>query len=329
MDADLTAPHVVRLDDTPDVSFLIASFDAETFLEDAVASAVAQIGVTIEVLIVDDHSRDGSWPLAQRLAAGDGRIRALRTPTNAGPGGARNVAIAAARGRWLAVLDSDDLLDPARSRRLIDAAEAAGADIVADDLFVFPDGAPQQVRRFLGETAGPSNEWIDLDRYFRGTRMFGPTPDLGFLKPMIRADFLARHGLHYDESLRIAEDDALVVSLLRAGGRYLLVPEPLYRYRKHGASISHRLSTDHVDRMMAAGERLRWELASDPAATRALAPRHRALRRAWAFTHLIDALKRRDARRAIGIASAYPTMLPLLRMPAAAVIRRLLRRQSA
>jgi succinoglycan biosynthesis protein ExoO len=129
--------------------------------------------------------------------------------------------------------------------------------------------------------------------------------------------------------LRIAEDDALIVALLRARAHYLLVPEPLYRYRKHGASISHRLSTDHVDRMMAAGDRLRQELASDPAAARALSPRHRALRRAWAFTHLIDALKHRDVRRAIRIAAAHPTMLPLLRMPAAAALHRLKRRRSA
>jgi len=324
MKADTTA-----LRDQIDVSFLVASFNGRDYLGEAVASALAQQGVTVEVLVVDDHSSDGSWPLAQQLAAADPRVLALRTPANLGPAAARNVAIAAARGRWLAVLDSDDLIDPERSQRLVEIAEAGGADVVADDLLVFADGSPDAPRRFLGAAAPRAAEWIDLESYFRGTRMYGRSPDLGFLKPMIRADFLRRRGIRYDETLRIAEDDALIVQLLRAGARYLLVPDALYRYRKHGTSISHRLSTAHVDKMMAAGERLRGDLQNDRAATRALLPRHRALRRAWAFTHLIEALKRRDARRAVAIAAAYPTMLPLLRMPAAAALRRLWGRRSA
>jgi succinoglycan biosynthesis protein ExoO len=308
----------------PDVSFLVACFNARAYLAEAVASALAQRDVTVEVLIVDDHSTDDSWRLVQHLAAADGRVRALRTPANMGPAGARNVAIEAARGRWLAILDSDDILESVRSRRLIDAADEVRADVVADDLMVFTDGALEASRRFLGGSPGQSG-WIDLERYLAGTRMFGRSPDLGFLKPMIRADFLRRHRVTYDETLRIAEDDALIVRLLRSGARYLLVQEPLYRYRKHEGSISHRLSADHVDRMMAAGEKLREELRGNEAAARALAPRHRALRRAWAFTHLIDALKARDPLRAVAIAAAHPTMLPLLRMPASAALERLFR----
>ncbi|MDB5688825.1 MAG: hypothetical protein JWL91_701 [Sphingomonas bacterium] len=312
--------------DAPDVSFLIACYNGRAYLADAVGSALAQEGVAVEVVVVDDHSSDDSLALARGLAAADHRVRVLQTAANAGPAGARNVAMAAARGTWLAVLDADDRIEPQRSRRLIDAADAACADMIADDLLVFSDGAPDVERRFLGNRRRADDDgWITIERYFTQTRMFGRTPDLGFLKPMLRAGFVRAHGIRYDESLRIAEDDALVIRLLRAGARYRLVREPLYRYRKHAGSISHRLSVDHVDRMMAAGDALAGSLRSDAAAA-AYAGRHRALRRAWAFTHLIDALKRRHAGRAIAIALRHPTMLPLLRMPIRGLARKFLHR---
>ena len=101
----------------PDVSFLVASYNSAAYLAAATASALAQRDVAIEVVIVDDGSSDGSRELAAALAARDGRVLCLGTPVNRGPAGARNLALAAARGRWLAVLDSDDLIDPDRSRR--------------------------------------------------------------------------------------------------------------------------------------------------------------------------------------------------------------------
>ncbi|MDB5683354.1 MAG: epsH [Sphingomonas bacterium] len=308
---------------SPDISFLVASYNAAAFLEQAVRSALAQRGVRVEVLIVDDGSTDESRRIAQDLAAEDPRVRCLRTPVNLGPAGARNIAVDAARGTWLAVLDSDDRIDPYRSCRLIEAAEQAKADMIADDLLVFDGSAGEAARRFLDPARAAAPGWIGLERYFAETRMFGRTPDLGFLKPMIRADFLRAHGIRYDESLRIAEDDALIVRLLLAGARYWLLPEPLYHYRKHASSISHRLSVDHVDRMMAAGERLKEVVRASGRGAAALAPRHRALRRAWAFTHLVEHLKHRRLGSAMRLALRHPTMLPLLRMPIAGALRKL------
>jgi glycosyltransferase involved in cell wall biosynthesis len=316
-------------DGPPDVSFLIACYNARAYLGDAVRSALGQAGATVEVIVVDDHSSDDSLAIAHALASTDRRVRVLQTPTNAGPAAARNLAIAAARGTWLAVLDADDLIEPQRSRRLIDAADASGADMIADDLMVFTDGDDRTGHPFLAPARQGDDAWIPIARYFAETRMYGPDPDLGFLKPMLRAAFVRTHDIRYDEALRIAEDDALIIRLLRAGARYRLLREPLYRYRKHGGSISHRLSVDHVDRMMAAGDALAHDLRADLRARAAYGKRHRALRRAWAFTHLIDALQRRRPLRAIGLAVRHPTVLPLLRMPIAGLARKLRHKQSA
>lgn len=310
----MTAPPV------PDVSFAVACYNCAPYLEEAVASALGQTGVAVEVLLVDDGSSDGTLPLAQRLAAHDPRVRVFTTPANLGPGGARNIALTEMHGTWLAVLDSDDLVAPDRSARLIAEAEASGAGMIADDLVVFGEGVSES--RFLGAGATEA-EWILLERYFADSAIFGGAPNPGFLKPMIRRDLLLRTGIRYDERLRIAEDDDLIVRLLLAGARYRLLRAPLYRYRKHGASISHRLSRDHVDRMAAAGADLRARARRDGFDGPAFRRRDRALSNAVAFTHAIDALKQRRPLAAAVAVVRTPGCLPLFAMPLAARLRRL------
>jgi succinoglycan biosynthesis protein ExoO len=98
----------------------------------------------------------------------------------------------------------------------------------------------------------------------------------------------------------------------------------MYFYRKHGSSISHRLSPANADKMLAAAERQRVVLTGQPPAVQAAWRRkYAALRRAWGFARLVDALKRRDLRGAVGAALAVPGALLLLRQPVAAALGRM------
>lgn len=308
----------------PRISFAVASYNAGAFLRAAVASALAQRGVAVEVLIVDDHSADGSDAIGWELAAADPRVTFLRTPRNSGPAGARNVALDHARGEWFAILDSDDLLHPDRSARLLAEAETSAADMIADDLLLFDEDRAVPCRLFLDAGRAAGAQWIALPDYLDETRMYGRRPNLGFLKPMIRRDFLVKHAIRYDEALRVAEDDALILACLGVDARYRLLPRPLYFYRKHGGSISHRLQTAHADRMKEASDRLLAAPALNSPATRMpLRRRAAAMRRAWAFTHLIEALRARRPARALGMLAAHPGAAVLLHMPIAGLWRKL------
>jgi glycosyltransferase involved in cell wall biosynthesis len=88
----------------PDVSIVIPTRNRPWLLTRAVASALAQTAGDVEVLVVDDGSVE---PV--RLAA-DARVRVLRQERPRGPCAARNLAMAAARGRWITFLDDDDEL---------------------------------------------------------------------------------------------------------------------------------------------------------------------------------------------------------------------------
>jgi glycosyltransferase involved in cell wall biosynthesis len=96
----------------PAVSVITPVWNAAATLAAAVASVEAQSVADWEMLVVDDGSTDGSRALAADLARRDARIRPLGLPGNRGPAAARNAGIGAARGRFLAFLDADDLWHP-------------------------------------------------------------------------------------------------------------------------------------------------------------------------------------------------------------------------
>jgi succinoglycan biosynthesis protein ExoO len=304
-----------------DVSFAIACYNALPYLDQAIGSALAQKDVGVEVLVVDDGSSDGSRERAAELAAADPRIRLLTTPVNSGPGGARNLAIDAMRGRWLAVLDSDDLILSERTRTLIDAAEAAGADLVADDLVIFGDGLPDET--FLAKDWASGGGWMTLDRYLRDSALFGRAPNPGFLKPMFRREIFAGGRNRYNPDLRIAEDDELIVRLLLADHRYLVLPTALYHYRKHAASISHRLSPANAERMVRAERELREAMAAAGPLPPAYRRRWHALLDARAFVGSLDLFKRRAFAAALLTLLRRPGAMRLYSMPIAARLGRL------
>lgn len=303
-----------------DVTFAIASYNSREYLEECVNSALAQADVTCEVLIVDDGSSDGSDALAESLAEADERVRFFRTPSNRGPGGARNIALENMRGDWYAVLDSDDLLVPERSARLITAAKDNQADMVADDLLLFGEG--MKTTAFLENSSLPDT-MLTLEAYFRDSAMYGSSPNPGFLKPMIARTLIERTGIRYDESLRVAEDDDLVIRLLMAGARYYLSPHAGYRYRKHAQSISHRLSPKHAAAMGKRATMLENEVRAAGLNSAAFQNRQKAMRQAVAFTQAIENLKQGRPFAALGQVLREPGSAKHFSMPIKARLTRL------
>ncbi len=287
------------------------------YLPEAIDSALQQRGVTIEVLIVDDHGSDKSLAYARERAASDSRIRVFQTPENQGPGGARNIAIENMRGRWYAVLDSDDVIEPDRFAAMIALGERHRADLVADDLTIFGEDIP--TARFLDGSSLPDDGVIDLDTYFRHTVMFGQQASLGFLKPIIRASVFEGGKHRYRPDLRIGEDDELIAQLLLGGADYRLLPSAGYRYRKHAHSISHRLSLANAQRMLAAERDLRDDIVRMGRLTPAYRRRYRSIEEAVAFTQAIEALKQRRVVAAIGAILRNPSAARHFSMPLSAL----------
>ncbi len=293
----------------------MANLNGEAHIAAAVSSVLRQTLPSLELILSDDGSTDRSIARAREAAAGDDRLIIVEGGPRSGPAAARNRAIAKARGRWIAVVDSDDTIHPRRFETLLAAAERDGAEIVADDLMVFYEDRSRKPNAFLRGKWSKGPEWVSAADYVRANGLYSSRPPLGYLKPVIRADVLTRNKIAYDESLRIAEDYQLIADLLIGGARMRIYPELLYFYRKHAASISHRLSARDLDSMLAAHDRLETRVTGDADAVAAMRGQRDSLLTARAFTDLVDAIKSGSLPRVLKTAAARPSTLWLLRWP--------------
>lgn len=312
-------------DERPLVSVVMANYNGAAFLAEALRSALGQSLADIEVVLADDGSTDASLSIARSIAAVDPRLVVLPPAPNGGPAAARNRGFAAARGQWIAVMDSDDLMHPERLERLLAAAGREGDDIVADDMLAFFEdgGAPQPMLR--GRLALPAV--VDLALYVRANALFGRMPALGYLKPVFRAVMLRQSGARYDPSLRIAEDYDLVARLLAQGARFRVLPELTYFYRRHSASTSHRLRRGDLTAMLDSDTAFRAAIGPRDAATEAAFRARRAsIERALGYDGILVALKARDLPGALRAAIRSPGGALLLRLPVRDRLARLLAR---
>lgn len=247
----------------PRVSVVIAAYNAEPFIARAIESVQRQTLQDFEIVVADDRSTDGTCDALEILSSRDPRIRLMRAERNGGPSAARNRAIAAARGRWVAVLDADDAYAPQRLARLVDVAEANDLDMVADDIIYYDRSADRMVGRG-GVEAGSDWRRFDLREFLRTSLYRRPLTDLSgrghlqyaLLKFLFRRSFLVQNRLGYPEAIRDGEDFFLYTECLVAGARAGLVADAGYLYTQRVGSMSGEASGQTrtvVDRSQAVG----------------------------------------------------------------------------
>lgn len=91
------------------VSIVTPVYNAEKYLEDTIVSVKKQTYKNWELLLVDDCSKDSSADIINKYAQEDDRIKYIKLETNSGAAVSRNTGIKAARGRFIAFVDSDDI----------------------------------------------------------------------------------------------------------------------------------------------------------------------------------------------------------------------------
>ena len=226
---------------SPRVSVLVPSYNAEDCLEVAVRSVLAQTEPDFELLIIDDASTDGTLALAHALASQDERIRVIELPTNGGKVSAMNRGMSEATGEWIAVLDADDWFAPGRLMRLLDAGDAAGIDMVADDWIAVDSQAGLYLESPLPRRRG--DIVLDIDSFLLASDPIAKG-DYGMLKSIVRSDFIRRTGVRYHDQARLSEDFYYHLSFFLAGGHCLLVNEALYYYVEPFGSVSLKWAQD-------------------------------------------------------------------------------------
>jgi glycosyltransferase involved in cell wall biosynthesis len=228
-----TAPPGLRPVARPSFSVLVPLYNGAATVVEAVTSALDQTLAPAEVIVCDDGSSDHP---EQVLRPFDGRITLVRQPNRGAPA-ARNAALARASGDFVAVLDADDVWEPARLERLATLAAARpDLDILGTDLWFERDG--KLAGRFLEANPFPQTE-----------------QDLAVLRscflsnPAIRRTRLEGIG-GFDPRLPIAEDWDVLIRLILAGARAGVVDAPLARYRLAGDSLTAKRARSLRHRVM-------------------------------------------------------------------------------
>lgn len=199
------------------VSVIMANYRGAEHLFAAISSVLRQSHADLELIVSDDASPDESGAIVRAVAANDARVRLIDAAMNAGPAAARNRALDAATGDWIAIVDSDDLLHVNRFERLLAAATYLGADMIADDLVFFGDTAEASGRTLLQPLDLCAPLKVTTSLFLKASGENAQIPAFGYLKPMIRRDFIGV--ARYDENLRIGEDYDFILRLLMSGAR--------------------------------------------------------------------------------------------------------------
>jgi succinoglycan biosynthesis protein ExoO len=252
---------------SPLISVVIPCYNASRFLRTAIESVLDQSLENVEIIVVDDASTDDS--VAVVTSVPDSRIRLLRNETNLGAARSRNRALDAAEGEWIALLDADDWFMDSRLEQLLNAAQNHDADLVADDIYMIPQGTRVDLKRGLQENhrgyARPLGRlfrhthlphWLQIEEVLRKRLPGGNDPRISLVKPLIRRSFLERFAIRYIEKAWGEEDVPFYLDCLGYGARFLLVEGPWYCYRSHPDMISKAWTIEDYKIRIEANERL-------------------------------------------------------------------------
>jgi glycosyltransferase involved in cell wall biosynthesis len=207
------------------VTVVIPTRNRRDLLEQAVASAVTQAGVDVEVVVVDDASSDGTEQWLRQLDLPN--VRQLRLDPARERTAARNAGLALAASPYVLFLDDDDLLAPHALRRLARALERhRTAPVAAGTYATFGTYGPKELPRqpTIGRLPIRRRMWREI--------LWG-----WYLLPgagLWRTDYLRGIG-GWDESRNFAED--LELSLRVHPHPMALVPHAVLRYRQHGRHV--------------------------------------------------------------------------------------------
>lgn len=202
------------------ISVILPSYNAAPYLGHAATSILNQVGVNLELIIVDDGSTDSSWKIGRDIASRDARVRCIHMATNSGYPSAMNRGLQEARGRYFARMDADDFSLPSRLHTQLQFFDPDQHSLCGTARFrITPRGC---VIPFAPVDPGVTTEtWDDL---MNNRRLF---TDPSVLTSM---DHVRSVG-GYRTYTRAGQDVDLWLRLMERFGPAVVIPTPLYGRR--------------------------------------------------------------------------------------------------
>jgi poly(ribitol-phosphate) beta-N-acetylglucosaminyltransferase len=235
----------------PDVTVVIGAYEAMPYLVECLASVEAQTldPARIEVIAVDDGSRDGTGEYLEEFAArAPMAVTVIRQENSGGPSGPRNVGLGKATGRYVFFLDADDRLGAEALERMVAMADANGTDVVLGKIQGVNRNAAKSM---FGKNVGRTDVFSSNIKFTLSAQK------------LFRRELLTRHDMRFDESLWTGEDALFTMeAYLRADGISVVADYTCYYLvgRTDGKQVtktgSYTLRFDSARALMGLLERL-------------------------------------------------------------------------
>lgn len=197
------------------ISIIMAAYNAEKTIEQAIDSVLSQTYTNFELLVVNDCSADRTAELVKSIEAKDSRVRLISNVKNSGVSYTRKHGLEEAKGDWIAILDSDDAWEPEKLEKQIELQRRTNADLL------FTGSA------FMDSEGHPIDWYLHAPKEVTYRQLLKQNV-LSNSSALVRKELYAKHyaigdGMH--------EDFAIWLSILKKGTKAYGVDEPLLIYR--------------------------------------------------------------------------------------------------
>lgn len=209
---------------TPLLSVIIPVYNAQDVLPKALDSVLSQGIDDMEVILVDDGSRDESLSVCRDYAERDCRLIVI-SQKNGGPGAARNAGLRVARGRYLSFVDSDDTLTPGAYGRMLNAIR--DADLVIAHFNILLQDQTFDRGYVKDNKTHKQPQFLHLLAIRPGSYYYS-----ALWNKLYRRSLIEKHGICFDTGLSWGEDFQFNIALYHYVNKVSFIREPVYNYRR-------------------------------------------------------------------------------------------------
>ncbi len=226
----------------PKVSIVVPIYGVEKYLQQCVDSILAQTLTDIEVILVDDGSKDKCPEIVDEYAKKDKRVIAVHQP-NGGYGRAVNHGISVATGDYIGIIESDDWIEPTMYEKLYNAAKKFNTDITKCEFFRYNSLAPLDKQNIIWKT-----RYQDLSEAPDGAFNVTEWPLIiafhaSIWSNLYKASFIKKQQVIESRSASYQDFPFMIEAMCRAK-KITVVKEPLVHYRMEEGQNSSTIRRD-------------------------------------------------------------------------------------
>lgn len=216
------------------ISVIVPIYNVEEYLEECLNSIVNQTYKNLEIILVNDGSKDKSIDIVNKYSKKDGRIRVLNK-YNGGLSSARNEGLLNATGEYIFHVDGDDFIDINSCEKLIKKAVEDDLDIVIGDIKIFS----KNEERIWQDNQMASDEVIDGKSYLKKYYFLGKGTN-SVCNKLIRKELYNVGEISHPLTISLGEDGATLPKLILKAKKIGKIESSIYNYRHNVESMTKK-----------------------------------------------------------------------------------------